>query len=545
MRNSAVQRKGPAARTGSTLRGGAVSKRAAKVTPKKHSVRPESPPTPDAELRDDDDVSDSPSDAERSDGSQASSTSSAADPQQSDGAGSDDSAESDGAESDLETAVTPGRQAPAQQSFEAMGLQPWLVDSLRSLSIRGPTEIQQACIPHILAGKDVIGGAKTGSGKTAAFALPILQKLSEDPYGVFALVLTPTRELAFQIAEQFRVLGTGINLRQSVVVGGMDMMTQAIEMSRKPHIIIATPGRLVDHIRSSADAIHFKRLRFLVLDEADRLLDGTFSDDLDVILGRVPKSRQTLLFTATMSDEINALQAASKEPPFVYECAERYSTVDKLDQRYVLMSSGVRDIYLAHIIREKLEGKTMIIFASKCRTCEMLRIMLKELGLKSTALHSQMSQNDRIGSLAKFKSGIVPILIATDVGSRGLDIPTVQVVVNYELPADATDYIHRVGRTARAGRGGLSLSFVTERDVSIVLNIESKTKKKMAEYEVAENEVLEIMSEVNLAKRVANMQLFDTDFGSRKRINKQKQGLASSGRVSKKSVGGAERRSRK
>ncbi|KAJ8326772.1 putative RNA helicase [Batrachochytrium dendrobatidis] len=416
------------------------------------------------------------------------------------------------------------KQAQVSESatFESIGLRPWLIGSLKSISIRHPSEIQQACIPHILNGRDIIGGAKTGSGKTAAFALPILQKLSEDPYGVFALVLTPARELAFQIAEQFRVLGTGINLKLSVVVGGMDMMSQALELSQKPHVIIATPGRLVDHIRSSSNAIHFKRIRFLVMDEADRLLDDTFSDDLEGILSQLPQKRQTLLFTATMTDEIKELQMSSKTLPFVYECAERYSTVEKLDQQYILVSSNVRDAYLAHIVRESLSGKTMIIFASKCRTCETLRIMLKELGLKSTALHAQMPQNDRLGSLAKFKSGIVPILIATDVGSRGLDIPTVKVVINYELPADATDYIHRVGRTARAGQGGMSLSFVSERDVDIIHNIEKKTKKKMTEYTVPENDVLEILDEVNLAKRIAKMQLLDKNFGNQTRINKEK-----------------------
>ncbi|KAJ3296004.1 hypothetical protein HK104_002085 [Borealophlyctis nickersoniae] len=429
-----------------------------------------------------------------------------------------------------------------QQSFADLGLSPWLINALRSLSIRNPSEIQASCIPPILQGKDVVGSAKTGSGKTAAFALPILQKLAEDPYGVFALVLTPTRELAFQIAEQFRVLGTGVNLKQTVVVGGLDMMTQALELSRRPHVIVATPGRLVDHINSSPNAVHFKKLKFLVLDEADRLLDDTFADDLAVILGEMPKKRQTLLFSATMTPEIEALQFSADSKPFVYHCNTRFAshcsflirfqalrrvgyrfdTVEKLDQRYLFIPSTVRDAYLTHLLRDAFDGKTMIIFTSKCRTCEHLRIMLRELGLRSTALHAQMSQNDRLGSLAKFKSGIVPILLATDVGSRGLDIPTVQVVLNYELPADATDYIHRVGRTARAGRGGLSLSMVTERDINILLNIEGKINKKMEEFKVPENEVLEILNEVALAKRVASMHLVDTNFGEKSRINREK-----------------------
>ncbi|KAI8921101.1 P-loop containing nucleoside triphosphate hydrolase protein [Powellomyces hirtus] len=392
-----------------------------------------------------------------------------------------------------------------KRSFRELGLDSWLEDALRSLSIKEPSEIQQACIPEILAGRDVIGSATTGSGKTAAFALPILQKLAEDPFGIFALVVTPTRELAFQIAEQFRVLGAGVNLKQSVVVGGLDMMTQALELSRRPHVIVATPGRLVDHINSSTDAVNLKRLKFLVFDEADRLLDDTFADDLAVILDQLPKKRQTLLFSATMTEEIKSLNFSSSSKPFTYQCNSRFDTVEKLDQRYVFISSTVRDAYLAHLVKTNFEGKTMIIFTGKCRTCERLRVMLRELGLKSTALHAQMSQSDRLGSLAKFKGGIVPILLATDVGSRGLDIPTVQVVMNYELPADATDYIHRVGRTARAGRGGMSVSLVTQHDINVLLNIEKKMQKKMQELPVVENEVLEILNEVALAQRVANM----------------------------------------
>ncbi|TPX61013.1 hypothetical protein SpCBS45565_g07358 [Spizellomyces sp. 'palustris'] len=413
-------------------------------------------------------------------------------------------------------------KSSSKQSFKDLGLDPWLVEALKSLSIREPTEIQRACIQPILSGRDVIGSATTGSGKTAAFALPMLQKLAEDPYGIFALVLTPTRELAFQIAEQFRVLGTGINLKQSVVVGGLDMMTQALELSRRPHVIVATPGRLVDHINSSTNAVNLKRLRFLVLDEADRLLDDTFADDLACILDQLPKQRQTLLFSATMTPEIESLNFSTTEKPFTYQCNTRFDTVEKLDQRYLFISSTVRDAYLAYLLRNMFEGKTMIIFTGKCRTCERLRIMMRELGFKSTALHAQMSQNDRIGSLAKFKGGIVPILLATDVGSRGLDIPTVQVVLNYELPADATDYIHRVGRTARAGRGGLSLSLVTQHDINVLLNIETKMNKKMQELEVEENDVLVMLNEVSLAQRVANMHLVDTNFGQKRKINREK-----------------------
>ncbi|KAI8901195.1 P-loop containing nucleoside triphosphate hydrolase protein [Globomyces pollinis-pini] len=408
-------------------------------------------------------------------------------------------------------------------SFKKLGLDDWLIQALDSLSIKAPSEIQENCIPAILRGEDVIGSAKTGSGKTAAFALPILQKLSEDPFGVFCLVLTPTRELAFQIAEQFRILGSSIGLKQSVIVGGLEMMKQAIELAQKPHIVVATPGRLADHIQSNANAIHFKRIKYLVMDEADRLLDDSFTDNLQVILDCLPKKRQTLLFSATMSPEIESLEFGSK-PPFVYSCATRYDTVSQLDQRYLFVPSGVRESYLVYLLLNDLTDKSIIIFAAKPRACEIIRIILREMGLRSTALHAQMTQNERLSSLAKFKGGIVPILISTDVGSRGLDIPTVEAVVNYDLPADATDYVHRIGRTARAGRGGMAISIVTERDIQIVLNIEEKTQKKMTELEVPEKAVLELLNQVNLAKREASTHLLNNDFGSQKRIQNQKSG---------------------
>lgn len=215
--------------------------------------------------------------------------------------------------------------ATSPQTFQELGLKPWLIQALRAVAITAPTEIQRACIPPALAGRAVIGGAKTGSGKTATFALPILQELSDDPYGVFAVILTPTRELAFQIAEQFDVLGKGVSLRTCICVGGLDMTQQALELAQRPHIIVATPGRLADHIQSSAEAVHLSRTRYLVLDEADRLLQPTFAPELEVIMDQLPKKRKTMLFTATITDSILAIRDApppkGQEPPFFYQCA--------------------------------------------------------------------------------------------------------------------------------------------------------------------------------------------------------------------------------
>ncbi|CAG8622507.1 3353_t:CDS:2 [Paraglomus brasilianum] len=425
-------------------------------------------------------------------------------------------------------------------SFEQLGIDGWLVEALRAMSIKYPTEIQSACIPPILAGRNCIGGANTGSGKTLAFALPILQKLSEDPYGIFALVLTPTRELAFQIADQFRVLGKTTNLKECIVVGGMNMIEQAIELSRRPHVVISTPGRLVDHIRNSSDSVYLKKIRFLILDEADRLLSPTFSNDLSIIFDNVPTTRQTLLFTATMTDSILALGSEEDETkkPFVHQVNSNMSTVSSLTQYYVFIPSHVREPYLVYLLnREELNGKSTIIFCGRCRTAELLRVMLSKLDIRCASLHSVMSQKERLNSLGKFRAEAVKVLIATDVGSRGLDIPTVQLVINYNIPSDSTDYIHRVGRAARAGRDGTSISFVTEQDIELVHKIESRiTDKKMDEWEVNENKVLDMLNKVADAKRAATMHLHDSHFGSAKEIQKKKHRLLN-GTVAKKNVG--------
>jgi ATP-dependent RNA helicase DDX49/DBP8 len=301
----------------------------------------------------------------------------------------------------------------------------------------------------------------------------MIQELAIEPFGIHSLILTPTRELAFQIGEQCRILGTSIGLKISIIVGGMDMTRQDVELSQKPHIVIATPGRLRDHIQSHQ--LHFKRIQYLVMDEADRLLDPSFESDLEIILQELPKKRKTLLFSATMTKEIEELKFQHAEEPFVYSMENRFDTVSTLDHRYIFIPSTVSEAYLCWLILNEFQSKSIIIFCSRPKTCQVLQIILYQLGARSTCLHSHMSQQERLNSIAKFKGGIIPILISTDVGSRGLDIPQVEVVLNYQLPSDPADYIHRIGRTARAGRGGMSLSIVTERDIEIVETIEALT----------------------------------------------------------------------
>lgn len=428
-------------------------------------------------------------------------------------------------------------QHHSMPDFKELGVANWLSEALNAMKIYTPTSIQESCIPKILQGHDCIGGAKTGSGKTIAFGAPILTKWSEDPMGVYGLVLTPTRELAIQIAEQFTALGSSMNIKVSIVVGGEDFVKQTLDLQKKPHIIIATPGRLADHILHSGDDITngLKKVKFLVLDEADRLLSNSFSKDLEKIFRTIPSSekRQTLLFTATVTDAVRSLKdkplPPGKLPVFISET----DTLDKvaipatLKTSYLFIPSYVKEAYLHNILTlTDYKNSTCIIFVNRTHTAEVLRRTLKKLDFRVTSLHSEMPQSERINSLHRFKASAAKILIATDVASRGLDIPTVELVINYDIPADADDFIHRVGRTARAGRKGDAVSLVTENDVERILSIEERINKKMDLMEIINDDkiIKESLMVVSSAKREALLDMDKENFGARKKNNKRKGG---------------------
>ncbi|XP_035508916.1 probable ATP-dependent RNA helicase DDX49 [Morone saxatilis] len=412
--------------------------------------------------------------------------------------------------------------------FVSLGLSDWLVKQCKQLGINKPTPVQEHCMPAILQGRDCMGCAKTGSGKTAAFVLPVLQKLSEDPYGIFCLVLTPTRELAYQIAEQFRVLGKPLGLKDCIVVGGMDMVSQALELSNQPHVVVATPGRLADHIRSS-NTFSMSKIQFLIMDEADRLLEQgctDFTKDLETIMGILPAKRQTLLFSATLTDTLQELKKIAMNQPYFWESKSETRTVEELDQRYILTPEKVKDAYLVHLIQtftDQHDDWSIIIFTNTCKNCQIITMMLREFNFPTISLHSMMKQKQRFANLAKFKASVYKILIATDVAARGLDIPTVQVVINHNTPGIPKIYIHRVGRTARAGRNGVSITLVTQYDIHLVHSIEEQTQTKLKEYPVEEKEVLKILTQVNVTRRECEIKLESTDFDEKKEINKRKQ----------------------
>ena len=351
----------------------------------------------------------------------------------------------------------------------------------------------------------MIGIAQTGSGKTAAFALPVLHSLARDPYGVFNLVLTPTRELAFQIADQYKAFGSGQNVRVSVVVGGLDGQEQAKQLERRPHVVIATPGRLKALIDGNVTlAKVFKRTAFLILDEADRLLDESFEEDLGTILECLPAMRQTLLFSATITRALVTLQKELLEDAFVFEAYEGLQTASGLRETVSVVPAKVKEVYLTYLLRnlDEYEVRSVIVFAGTKKNCENLVLLLEELDIPVTALHSGLAQRERMASLDSFKGGRKNILVCTDVGSRGLDIPEVDLVVNFDLPKLPSDYVHRVGRTARAGRSGWSLSFASQYDVELLKAIECETGRRMEEFKFDEAKVLKLLSSVYTARRL-------------------------------------------
>lgn len=423
----------------------------------------------------------------------------------------------------------------AGMSFSDLGVAKWLNEALASMQIHTPTEIQSKCIPEILSGRDCIGGAKTGSGKTIAFGAPMLTKWSEDPMGIFGLVLTPTRELAMQIAEQFAALGALMNIRLAVIVGGEDMMQQALKLQKRPHFVIATPGRLADHILNSGEETikGLRSVKYLVLDEADRVLSNTFSKDVARCLSVLPEAnkRLTLLFTATVTDAVRSLknkpQGEGKKPVYLYEVesVDKVALPATLLLYYVFVPSYVKEPYLHSILTlEKYAKSNIIVFVNRTKTAEILRRSLRKLDFRVASLHSQMPQLERTSSLHRFKAQAARILIATDVASRGLDIPTVELVINFDIPADADDFIHRAGRTARAGRRGDSICIVTERDVERIHAIEERANKRMELLtEVDDDKVIDSsLQKIGAAKREAMMDMDREHFGAKRENNIKK-----------------------
>ncbi|QPG74440.1 ribosomal RNA processing protein [Brettanomyces nanus] len=383
------------------------------------------------------------------------------------------------------------------KSFKEFNLKEDIEEALNSLKFSMPTPIQEQSLPYSLKGRDIIGIAQTGSGKTAAYVIPILQALWDAQTPYFALVLAPTRELAYQIRETFDALGANMGLRCATIVGGMDMMDQAKELMRKPHVIVATPGRLMDHLENTK-GFSLRAMKYFVMDEADRLLEMEFGPVVDKILQVLPRERKTYLFSATLTSQVDKLQRASLINPAKIEVNGKYSTVDTLIQSMMVVPDGYKNTFLMYILNEYM-GKSVIIFTRTCAHAQHVALMTRILGFPAIPLHGQLSQAQRLGALNKFRSGDKSILVATDVAARGLDIPCVDLILNYDIPTDSKAYIHRVGRTARAGRTGKSVSLVTQYDLEMILRIEKVIGMKLPKETPEKNDILALHNSVDRA----------------------------------------------
>ena len=398
----------------------------------------------------------------------------------------------------------------SKATFASLGINAQLCDACEKLGWKFATQIQAQAIPVALEGRDVIGLAETGSGKTATFTLPILQNLMEKPSKLYAVILAPTRELAFQIHEVVRALGSSVGCSSLAIVGGVDSTQQAIALARMPHIVVATPGRLVDHLENTK-GFSLAKLKYLVMDEADRMLSMDFEEEINKILDCIPDhstgGRRTMLFSATMTSKVQKLQRASLHDPVKVEVQRhKFQTPKKLIQNYLFIPAKYKDCYFTYLINE-LSGQSALVFVATCNNAQRLALMLRNLGFSAVCLHGQMSQPKRLGALHKFKSGGRDILICTDVASRGLDIPSVDCVINYDLPGHGKDYIHRVGRTARAGRSGKAIAMVTQYDVEVYQRIEALLGTKLPSYDLDEETVLVLLERVSDAQRLATREL--------------------------------------
>ena len=368
--------------------------------------------------------------------------------------------------------------------FEDLNLAPAIVQAVREHGYETPTPIQVEAIPAVLAGRDLLGGAQTGTGKTAAFTLPMLQRLSQSERGqnrfggnaIRALVLTPTRELAAQVEESVRVYGKHLSLTSTVVFGGVGMNPQINAMKKGVDILVATPGRLLD--LQQQGFLDLSQVQILVLDEADRMLDMGFIHDVKKVLALLPQSKQSLLFSATFSDEIRDLANNLLKDPQSIQVTPRNTTVQRITQVIHPVGRGKKKALLVHIINQHNWSQVLVFTRTKFGANNVADYLTKN-GIKAMALHGNKSQGARTQALADFKSGEIRALVATDIAARGIDIDELPHVVNYEIPNVCEDYVHRIGRTGRAGREGQAVNLVSLDEEGFMMDIERFTKQQI------------------------------------------------------------------
>lgn len=363
-----------------------------------------------------------------------------------------------------------GRQSPG---FSGLGIAPTLLEALAKLGYKNPTPIQQQAIPIGMDGKDLVGIAQTGTGKTLAFGIPMIQRLQQIKGR--GLVVLPTRELAIQVDESLRKVGASLGLKTAILIGGMPMRPQMSAIARDPHIIIATPGRLNDHLMQRT--VKLDTVRIVVLDEADRMLDMGFAPQIQKILQAVPRERQTMLFSATMPSEIMKMATAYMKLPIRIEVAPTGTTAEKVTQEIFIISKDAK-ARLVEKLLQQYTGTTLIFTRTKYGAKKLTRDV-RDMGHTVAELHSNRSPGQRRDAMEGFKAGRYRVLVATDIASRGIDVTGIELIINYDLPTNTEDYVHRIGRTARAGAGGHAISFAMPDQQRELRDIERLVRKSL------------------------------------------------------------------
>ena len=417
-----------------------------------------------------------------------------------------------------------------------MKLERWIKKVITYLSYKEPTEVQKYVIPQILKNKSVIAISKTGTGKTASFCLPILSELSKDPFGLYAIILEPTRELVLQVEEKLKLFSTGFNLRMCSIIGGEDYTSQLQELDKIPHIIIATPGRLVSFLENDYVKL-IQNLRYFVMDEFDQLLDDTIRPDIDKIIKYLPDERITLFFSATIMQTKEELKKYlgknDKEEIYYYnnntdenieDLIKNNNDLNKkkekdenkksnkiiplklknrinedISLKYILVPQKLKEHYLLYLLRNRYKETNTLIFVNHVKQCDFLYNLCKLFEIKVSHLHSKMTQKNRRDDLQKFKGSMTNILISTDLASRGLDIKQCDLVINFDIPLSSLTFIHRAGRTGRIGNKGLCISLVSQYDVEVLNGIEEDLDADFKEIEDIDQD--EIMVDTGLVSK--------------------------------------------
>jgi ATP-dependent RNA helicase RhlE len=364
--------------------------------------------------------------------------------------------------------------------FYGLGIAPRLLDILAGLRFTSPTPIQEKAIPVAIEGKDVMGIAQTGTGKTLAFGIPMIQRIGQ--VKCRGLVVLPTRELALQVDEVLRRVGQRLGLKTALLIGGASLRPQILALARNPHIIIGTPGRIIDHLRQKT--LSLKEASIVVLDEADRMLDMGFAPQIKKIFVELPRERQTMLFCATMPPEIMKMATAHMRLPIRVEIAPTGTLSERVTQEIFVIQKEAKTRLLEKLLGE-YRGATLVFLRTKYGARRVMRV-IRAMGHSAAEIHSNRSLAQRREALEGFRSGKYRVLVATDIASRGIDVVGIELVINYDLPVTSEDYVHRIGRTARAGAGGHAISFATPQERHALKSIERLIKKTLPISQVPE-----------------------------------------------------------